>query len=218
VGTIAFSSDGARILTSSSDGTVRTWDAATGVELARFECGATGRVGAVFSADNRKIATMMDNNRAAVWDSQSGPLLTRLNGTDINSLDFSPDGVLLVTACGDGKVRIWETEQGAELLALNGHRGRARSAEFLSGGASVASVGDEGEVLLWDTRRLAAFSLDRRAYLAAALAYGVGNRTPCEAKDLLLADAPEDLFKALMDNLSSRRQAGVWRSAQLLRS
>ena len=64
----AFSPDGTRIVTASSDTTARLWDAATGAEIAVF-AGHNGSVNnAVFSPDGTLVVTASDDGTARIWD------------------------------------------------------------------------------------------------------------------------------------------------------
>ena len=78
---MAFSPDGARILTASADNTAKLWDAASGKLIASFDhqdevCQAA------FSPDGARILTASGDKTAKLWDAASGnsssPLSTRL--------------------------------------------------------------------------------------------------------------------------------------------
>jgi Tol biopolymer transport system component len=65
--TLDFSADGTSIATGHADGTVRLWDAASGIEQLSLG-GTPGRVtGLAFSPDGDKLATNGDDGVARVW-------------------------------------------------------------------------------------------------------------------------------------------------------
>jgi WD40 repeat protein len=67
VQTVTFSPDGKRVVTGSSDGTARIWDAATGQPLAVL-IGHDGSVrAAAFSPDGRRIVTASEDKTARIW-------------------------------------------------------------------------------------------------------------------------------------------------------
>jgi WD40 repeat protein len=73
----AFSPDGARIVTASSDNTARIWDAATAKEIAVLR-GHEGFVNsAAFSPDGARIVTASSDNTARIWDAQFATMLTK---------------------------------------------------------------------------------------------------------------------------------------------
>jgi WD domain, G-beta repeat len=65
---VAFSPDGARVLTGSEDKTARLWDAATGLEIRAFK-GHEGAVNSVaFSPDGARVLTGSWDKTARLWD------------------------------------------------------------------------------------------------------------------------------------------------------
>lgn len=69
---VAFSSDGTQIVSSSGDCTVRLWDAATGALLRTFE-GHTKRVLSVaITRDGRRIVSGGHDSVVRLWDSDTG--------------------------------------------------------------------------------------------------------------------------------------------------
>ena len=77
---MAFSPDGARVLTGSDDNTARLWDAASGKPIATLS-GHTGSVDAVaFSPDGARVLTGSDDNTARLWDAASGKPVATLGG------------------------------------------------------------------------------------------------------------------------------------------
>src|SRR5262249_5951267 len=93
VNSATFSSDNARLLTASSDGSARLWNAETG-SLSATLAGHTGVVtNAVFSANGKRIVTGSTDHTARLWDG-NGHLIKALEGhTDtVRQIAFSPDG------------------------------------------------------------------------------------------------------------------------------
>ena len=74
VHSVAFSSDGTRIVSGSEDKSVRVWDALTGVELKELK-GQTGSVNSVaFSSDGTRIVSGSRDHSVRVWDVSTGIL------------------------------------------------------------------------------------------------------------------------------------------------
>jgi WD40 repeat protein len=101
--------EGSRILTASSDGTARVWDAATGAELLILS-GHAGEVRqAVWNGDHSRILTASSDGTARVWDAATGAELFALSGhtDEVNQAVWSGDDGRILTASSDGTVRQW---------------------------------------------------------------------------------------------------------------
>jgi WD40 repeat protein len=105
----AFSPDGTRIVTASSDGTAWLWDAETGVLLLTLERHTSYVLSCAFSPNGKRIVTASNDKTARVWDAETGALLTTLEGHTgiVYSCAFSPDGKRIATASGDKTARLW---------------------------------------------------------------------------------------------------------------
>ena len=105
----AFSPDGSRIVTASSDNTARLWDAAGGVEIAVLRGHEDPVRHAAFSPDGSRIVTASWDYTARLWDATSGKEIAVLGGHEasVSHAAFSPDGGRVVTASDDGTARIF---------------------------------------------------------------------------------------------------------------
>jgi WD40 repeat protein len=128
---VEFSGDGARVATSSSDGTARVWDARSGELLRTVEAFLEGPermltdTTATLSADGTRLATAASyEDVARVWDVDTGEQLAELRGHAGGVVDvaFGAGDSFVVTGGADGVVRVWETETGRTLIALRGQQ------------------------------------------------------------------------------------------------
>ena len=71
---MAFSPDGARILTASADKTAKLWDAASGKLIATFDH-QDGVLQAAFSPDGARILTASADKTVKLWEGASGKLI-----------------------------------------------------------------------------------------------------------------------------------------------
>jgi WD40 repeat protein len=215
---VAFSPDGERIVTTSKDYTARVWDATSGVELVRFEARDWWPNSTAFSPDGRRIVTAYPDQTVLVWDAASGAQLARLegHGGSVHAAAFSPDGDRIVTAGGeDSTARVWDASTGAELARLQGHVGYVRDAVFSADGMRVITASNDDTVRVWDVASTSAIRFGIGAVIQAALRRGIGRRTRYEASDILMQDAPDDLYTAFSD-LNPGRALAAQAAAEVL--
>jgi WD40 repeat protein len=106
---VAITRDGKIVLTLTADGTLRTWDAATGAP--RETSPSLGKSSTVaFHPDDRAVLTLAQDGVARLWDAATGqrlgPLLSHEGG--VTGMAFSPDGQTILTLGRDKRVRLWD--------------------------------------------------------------------------------------------------------------
>jgi WD40 repeat protein len=150
VKSVAFSTDGAYIVSAGFDKTARVWNVASGKETAAF----TGHSGPVFSA------LFIDGNTHVVsggesiylWDASTGKQIKKLGGNDeqITSLVVTPDGKSLISASYNGGIKIWNLGSGSVTKNLLGHKRGAFTLALSSNGKYLISGDVEGTMKLWE--------------------------------------------------------------------
>ncbi|TMQ17794.1 MAG: hypothetical protein E6J90_21760 [Deltaproteobacteria bacterium] len=152
VSSAAFSSDGTRIVTASSDHTARVWDAATGKSLVSLLGHQGGVNSAAFSPDGTRVVTASSDHTARIWNAATGkPLVTPLEHQGaVNSAAFSPDGTRVVTASSDHTARIWDAVTGKLLASPLQHQCVVWSATFSPDGTRVVTASWDRTARVWD--------------------------------------------------------------------
>ena len=90
------------------------------------------------------------------------------------------------------------------------------SAAFSPDGARIVTASHDMTARIWDVARTGLISQAGEALLAGTLAHGIGQRSADEANDLLMEEAPDDLFAAALEYLSPDQHAEVKRLARAL--
>jgi WD40 repeat protein len=111
---VAFSPDGRRVATASSDRTARVWDRETGAPVCPPLRHAGGVLAIAFSPDGRYLATSSEDRTARIWDVATGrPAIPPVHhDRKVGCVTFSPDGHYLATASADGTARVWDVATG----------------------------------------------------------------------------------------------------------
>ena len=150
---VAFSPDGTRLASGSTDTTVRLWDT-TGDRDSMTLQKHTGPTNVLaFSPDGKMFASGSTDKTVQLWDTTTGDPLATLTGhiNGITALAFSPDGQTLVSGSTNGTIRFWRTATGAPVDTLiTGHTHSIKAATFFEDSSTLVSAAFNGEITFWD--------------------------------------------------------------------
>ncbi|KAJ7260958.1 WD40-repeat-containing domain protein [Mycena haematopus] len=152
VQSVAFSPDGSRIASGSSDHTVKVWNVATGEEQQTFS-GHSGRVQPVaFSPDGSRIASGSWDKTVKVWNVATGEEQQIFSGHSgrVQSVTFSPDGSRIASGSWDKTVKVWNVATGEEQQTFSGHLYGVNSVAFSPDGFRIASGSWDMTIKLWN--------------------------------------------------------------------
>ncbi|GAA0647577.1 hypothetical protein GCM10010174_83660 [Kutzneria viridogrisea] len=140
-----------KLITGTSDGTVRVWDLDTGQSTARLHTG--GRVTAVaLSADGHSAVTAAEDGTARVWNlSAMGESTADRHSGQINAVAVTGQG-RAITASDDKSVRIWDTRTGELLNTLEEHQDWVTSVAVSTDGDRAATASYDRTARVWDVR------------------------------------------------------------------
>jgi WD40 repeat protein len=149
----AISADGSRIVSASSDSTLKVWETDTGVEiktLQSYDDWEKIRRGCAISADGTRIISASPDN---TWDLQKGfdETVSSQMGCAI-----SADGSRIVSASSDNTLTVWDAQTGAELKTLRGHTSSVIGCAISADGSRIVSEShdrnDNRALEVWDAQ------------------------------------------------------------------
>jgi serine/threonine protein kinase len=152
VNSAVFSPDGRRILSGSSDKTLRLWDVATRQELRCFKGHTKTLRSVAFSPDGTLALSGGFDHTVRVWDVETGRQLNCLEGhvNDVTAVAFLPDGVLALSGSKDQSLRLWNVLTGEELECFVEEGAYIWSLATSHDGRLVLTNGRDGTVRVWD--------------------------------------------------------------------
>jgi WD40 repeat protein len=173
VRTAAFSPDGKRVVTgSSNDKSARIWDARTGAPLKTLEGHENGVELVAFSPDGARLVTITAQTASRrygqyralrLWDARTGEAVKKIEiVSDVPVFTFSPDGAHIVVADRTGwlsspsqgergATQIWNARSGEPVVTLRGQTEPVTSAAFSPDGTRLVTGGDK-TARVWNVR------------------------------------------------------------------
>jgi WD40 repeat protein len=170
---VAFTANGARVLTAGVNGSGFIWNVATGAKIAELKPENEDAVvskeetdrlqdlerrltEAYASADAlQRTPTEEDEDKKADLkeiEDEIAEIRARMDaaeGLTINDCTVSRDGSKFVTASDDGTLRVWDSRSGRSLTELKGHKGNVWRVIALADGRQIASASEDGTARIW---------------------------------------------------------------------
>ncbi|KIM29936.1 hypothetical protein M408DRAFT_22388 [Serendipita vermifera MAFF 305830] len=156
ISSLSFSPDGTRIVSGSSDQTIRVWDAETGDTVMGPLEGHTSSVTSVsFSSDGTRVVSGSWDKNIRVWDAEIDdtamePLESHTSL--VTSLSSLSDGTRIVTGSYDRTIRLQDSDIGDIVMGpLEGHANFVSSVSFSPDGTRIVSGSWDKTIRVWDT-------------------------------------------------------------------
>lgn len=145
---VAFTPDGAQVVSAGLDGRVRFLDAATGKGVRELKLsGGAGALCLAVSADGRLVAAGDSRGTLSVWDAATGKLEreVKADARAVNAVAFAEDGKALASGGDEGVARVWSLDAAPRsaqsgVSTATSQSGAATPVVELSAGGAVVSL------------------------------------------------------------------------------
>jgi WD40 repeat protein len=141
-----------RVISGSSDGTLRLWDLTTGESLRAITGAELGAWCVAVSPDGSRAAAGCKDGVLREFRIEDGELLRELRGHlgYVRSAAYAGDGERVVSSADDGSIRVWSADRDEAALVLRGHLGGVLAIAVSADGQRLLTGGRDGTVRLWD--------------------------------------------------------------------
>ncbi|WP_437477905.1 AAA family ATPase [Sorangium sp. So ce1014] len=152
VSACAISCDGARVVSTSYDKTLRVWCLASGAPLAVFAAHRDWGSACAISPDGERAVSASYDKTLKVWDVVNSRLLAVIagHGDWVVACAISPDGERIVSASHDKTLKVWDVVSGRVLSTLEGHSAGVYACTISPDGQRVVSGSGDGTLKVWD--------------------------------------------------------------------
>jgi WD40 repeat protein len=147
---MAYSPDGTKLVTASSDNYAKILDVKTLQVLHDLQHKAIVR-DAVFSPDNTKVATVARDHTMVIWDVKTGTRIKTFNlpGESPTEVGISSNGKLVAVGTLEGQVHIWNMDTWQEMPPLIGNVGAVFSISFNRSSNQIVASGTNGDISVY---------------------------------------------------------------------
>ncbi len=151
VSSLDYSGDGTRLLSCSTDGTVRVYNIPTEEVLVNFSLEPAQCTAVAFVPNSNQFLVGDNNATIHLYDNGGNEIRTYTGHFGaITSLAFNADGSQFVSSSEDSEARIWNTDTGESLFTLTGHTGSVWSAGYNSNNSLIVTAGEDDTAIIWN--------------------------------------------------------------------
>ena len=147
--TVAWSPNGKRIASGSSDGIVQVWDAADGSNAYTYP---DAPVLVAWSPNGKRIACGGNDKTVQVWDASDGSnaFIYKGHSDAVYGVTWSPDSKRITSASLDKTVQIWDASDGSNAFTYRGHSDAVYAVAWSPDGQRIASASSDKTVQVWN--------------------------------------------------------------------
>ena len=147
--------DSKRVISVSTDGTIRVWNIYKGIEEIMFRVDGSIPTAVALTPEGQRLITGCSNGSLMIWDWRNARLITTLSGHTgaVNSICCTPDDRNLISASSDGSLRIWDLSRFEVRNVLKGHTSSVKGVAITPDGKRIISASADKTLRVWEFER-----------------------------------------------------------------
>ncbi len=147
---VAISPNAKRVISGSSDHTMKIWDLESGLEIRSLL--HEDWIHALAVTPDGKLIISASDKILKIWNLDSGAEIGTLKGHEgwIGSVVISPDGKKVISASYDNSIKVWSIKTGQEILTIRGHSKQINSIVITPNGKNLISASKDLSLKVWD--------------------------------------------------------------------
>lgn len=152
INSIAYSPDGALIVSGSRDAKACVWATEDGRAVCTLAAHTSAIFAVAFSPDSRLVLTASNDGTARLWEIATGKCVHVFSHAgQVVDVCFSHSGNRALTGSADGTAGVWDVQTGVRLRTLDGHGGYVSNLLLSRDGRRLAmTTGSNNTVRIWD--------------------------------------------------------------------
>ncbi|KAA3599341.1 MAG: hypothetical protein DWQ06_10530 [Calditrichaeota bacterium] len=145
---VEFSPNQNKVLSASSDNTLRLWNVETGLSFwSRTHIDDVSSI--AFNYDGSVIASGGNDKFLKVWNESGTEMWSKLHSSHVKQVAFSPDGSKIASGTSSGELKVWNVVDGALIWSEN-QTEEIISLEFSPTEDKLASASLDDTLKLWN--------------------------------------------------------------------
>lgn len=149
---LAISPDGQKIISASSDNTLKVWELVIGKELYTINGHSDWIRAVAITPNGEKIVSASDDCTLKVWDLVNGDNIHTLKGhkDQIKAILITPDSQKIISASDDGEIRIWDIDRGVTIRNWHDSDYPIESLALIPNKQQFISASHDKTLQIWD--------------------------------------------------------------------
>jgi WD40 repeat protein len=169
---------GRRIITCSSDGSLRLWDLVNGTQIGGDWRDNGARESAAYkialSPNGKIVSSGSQDGKVRLWDVKTGRVIRRWTGHTgyVSSVCWSANGKQIMSGSWDGRVRVWNVKRGERILEIKTGHEDVWAAIYSPDNKQIATGGfSKNTVKIWDAKLGELITTLKHDYIVCSLAW-----------------------------------------------